>query len=76
MNVKCKMLNMSMLGVLVSGMVLAAPTVLAKTVNGTMTAKEVELEIDNKGRKLEDVVAEWIGKNEAVWKPWVDGASM
>lgn len=51
MNVKCKMLNMSMLGVLVSGMVLAAPTVLAKTVNVTMTAKEVELEIDNKGTK-------------------------
>jgi glycine betaine/proline transport system substrate-binding protein len=34
------------------------------------------LEIDNKSRKIEEVVGEWIGQNEAVWKPWVDGASM
>ena len=34
------------------------------------------LEIDNKKRKLEEVVAEWIGKNEATWKPWVDAAKM
>ena len=26
------------------------------------------LEIDNKGRKLEEVVAEWIANNEATWK--------
>ncbi len=32
------------------------------------------LEIDNKKRKLEEVVGEWISKNEAVWKPWVDAA--
>ena len=34
------------------------------------------LEIDSKGRKLEEVVAEWIGNNEASWKPWVDAAKM
>ena len=34
------------------------------------------LEIDNKGRKLEEVVAEWISNNEATWKPWVDAAKM
>lgn len=34
------------------------------------------LEIDNKGRKLEEVVAEWIANNEATWKPWVDAAKM
>ncbi len=34
------------------------------------------LEIDNKGRKLEEVVAEWVAANEATWKPWVDAAKM
>ncbi|MGI9463544.1 MAG: ABC transporter substrate-binding protein [Aestuariivirgaceae bacterium] len=34
------------------------------------------IKIDNKGRKLEEVVAEWIGANEATWKPWVDAAKM
>jgi len=51
MNIKCKLLKMGMLGVLASGMVLSVPVVLAKTVEVTMTAKEVELEIDNKGTK-------------------------
>jgi glycine betaine/proline transport system substrate-binding protein len=32
------------------------------------------LEIDNKGRKLEEVVAEWIDANEATWGPWVEAA--
>ncbi|MEM8688160.1 MAG: ABC transporter substrate-binding protein [Pseudomonadota bacterium] len=32
------------------------------------------LEIDNKKRKLEEVVAEWVGANEATWKPWVEAA--
>ena len=32
------------------------------------------LEIDNKGRDLEEVVAEWIAANEATWSPWVDAA--
>lgn len=31
-------------------------------------------EVDNKGRKIEEVVAEWISNNEAVWKPWIDAA--
>lgn len=32
------------------------------------------LEIDTKGRPLEEVVAEWIDNNEARWKPWIDAA--
>ncbi len=32
------------------------------------------LEIDNKKRKLEEVVAEWVSANEATWKPWVEAA--
>jgi glycine betaine/proline transport system substrate-binding protein len=32
------------------------------------------LEIDNKGRSLDEVVGEWITENEARWKPWVDSA--
>lgn len=32
------------------------------------------LEIDNKGRALEDVVAEWIANNKSTWQPWVDNA--
>lgn len=32
------------------------------------------LEIDNKKRKLEEVVAEWVNANEAKWKPWVEAA--
>ena len=31
-------------------------------------------EIDEKKRALEDVVAEWIGANEATWSPWVEAA--
>ena len=34
------------------------------------------LQIDNKKRKLEDVVGEWIASNQAMWKPWVDAAKM
>lgn len=32
------------------------------------------LEIDNKGRKLEEVVSEWLAANEAVWTPWIAAA--
>lgn len=32
------------------------------------------LEIDQKGRDLDEVVAEWIANNEATWKPWVEQA--
>ncbi len=31
-------------------------------------------EVDNNGRKIEEVVAEWISNNEAVWKPWINAA--
>jgi len=31
-------------------------------------------EIDQKNRKLEEVVAEWVDSNEATWKPWVEAA--
>ena len=30
--------------------------------------------VDKKGEDLDAVVKEWVDKNEAVWKPWVDGA--
>ena len=32
------------------------------------------LEIDNRGRDLDEVVAEWIAANEATWSPWLDAA--
>lgn len=32
------------------------------------------LEIDNKGRDLDEVVAEWIDANEATWSPWLAAA--
>ncbi len=34
------------------------------------------LEVDEKGRPLEEVVQEWIDNNEATWKPWIDVAVM
>jgi len=42
-----------------------------------MDASEQEkmmLAVDKKGEDLDAVVKAWIDKNEAVWKPWVDGA--
>ena len=30
--------------------------------------------IDQDGKKLETVVADWIVANESTWKPWVDAA--
>jgi len=39
-----------------------------------VTQNAMMLEIDNKKRKLDEVIAEWIAKNEATWKPWVDAA--
>ena len=38
------------------------------------TQNRLMLEIDQKGRKLEPVVAEWIDANEATWGPWVKAA--
>jgi glycine betaine/proline transport system substrate-binding protein len=32
------------------------------------------LAIDKNGQDLDTVVTEWIDKNEALWKPWVDAA--
>ena len=32
------------------------------------------LRVDKNGENLDDVVKEWVDKNEAVWKPWVDAA--
>jgi glycine betaine/proline transport system substrate-binding protein len=31
--------------------------------------------IDQQGRKIEEVVKEWVNANEATWKPWVDAAT-
>ena len=42
-----------------------------------MDASEQEkmmLAVDKKGEDLDAVVKAWVDKNEAVWKPWVDGA--
>ncbi|MEM9912319.1 MAG: ABC transporter substrate-binding protein [Pseudomonadota bacterium] len=36
------------------------------------TQNALMLEIDQKGRALEEVIAEWIEGNEATWKPWLD----
>ena len=38
------------------------------------TQNALMLEIDNKGRDLEEVIAEWVAANEATWSPWVDAA--
>ena len=38
------------------------------------TQNALMLEIDNKGRKLEEVIAEWVNANEATWGPWVKAA--
>ena len=39
------------------------------------TQNALLLEIDFNKRELEEVVAEWVANNEAVWKPWVDAAN-
>jgi glycine betaine/proline transport system substrate-binding protein len=36
--------------------------------------QKLMLAVDKQGKDLDAVVKEWIDKNEAVWKPWVDGA--
>ncbi|SFV32856.1 ABC transporter substrate-binding protein [Hyphomicrobium facile] len=42
--------------------------------DGTEQGKLV-YEIDQKGRKLDDVVAEWLKSHEGTWKPWVTTAT-
>lgn len=32
-------------------------------------------EVDNKGRKLEEVIAEWMANNKSTWQAWLDGSS-
>ncbi len=34
------------------------------------------LEVDEKGRPLEEVIQEWIDENQATWQPWIDTATM
>ena len=31
--------------------------------------------VETESRKPEDVAKEWVDRNEAVWKPWVDAAT-
>ena len=38
------------------------------------TQNALMLEIDQKGRDLEEVISEWIDANEATWGPWVEAA--
>ena len=30
------------------------------------------LEVDEKGRKVEEVAAEWIAENKSIWQNWMD----
>lgn len=32
------------------------------------------LEVDQKGREIEEVVAEWMAANKDTWQPWIDAA--
>lgn len=53
------------------------PAAYAFLKNFEMNAEEQQqmtYRIDKKGEKLDAVVKEWIDKNEAVWKPWIDAA--
>jgi glycine betaine/proline transport system substrate-binding protein len=48
-------------------------------VNYTIDAKELGLlgaEVDLEGRSIEEVAAEWVNGNEAVWREWVGDGSM
>ena len=48
-------------------------------VNYTIDAKELGLlgaEVDLEGRSIEEVAAEWVAGNEAVWREWVGDGSM
>lgn len=38
------------------------------------TQNALMLEIDQKGRALEEVIAEWVDGNEATWAPWIEAA--
>lgn len=33
------------------------------------------LEVDNKGRDIKEVIAEWMSQNESVWQDWINKAS-
>ena len=43
--------------------------------SGALLTNDVQnaliLEIDQKGRDVEEVVAEWMANNPTVWQPWV-----
>jgi len=48
-------------------------------VNYTIDARELGLlgaEVDLEGRSIEEVAAEWVAGNEAVWREWVGDGSM
>lgn len=49
----------------------AAAIFEAMSIDNT-TQNALMLEIDQKGRDLEEVVAEWIDANEDTWSPWVE----
>lgn len=52
----------------------AAYKMLAAYSLSNTDANAAILEIDNKGRDLDEVVAEWVSANEATWRPWLDAA--
>jgi glycine betaine/proline transport system substrate-binding protein len=47
----------------------------AMTLNNDIQNKLI-LEVDEKGRPLQEVVHEWIDENQATWQPWIDTATM
>ncbi|MGI9483489.1 MAG: ABC transporter substrate-binding protein [Hyphomicrobiales bacterium] len=49
----------------------AAHTILKNVTIPTTDQQNMMAQIDQEGGKLEAVVADWMGKNEAMWKKWV-----
>ncbi|MDR4307978.1 ABC transporter substrate-binding protein [Chelatococcus sambhunathii] len=39
--------------------------------NDNKTIGELAAKVDIDGQKVEDVAAEWVNSNEAIWRPWV-----
>ena len=32
------------------------------------------LAVDTQGAQVEDIAADWVAKNEATWRPWIEQA--
>ena len=40
-----------------------------------LLVKDTILEVDNKGRDIKEVIAEWMNQNEGVWQDWINKAT-